>query len=179
MLATAPRATSVFEGRSESKPKPTAQIEAARARATARMAVVCDTRLSPGARLLYVLLDDYAGMAGECWPGQGTIAGKLGVSPRQVKRWLAEVVRADVLTAAKTITGNRYVLCWHHRTLTSQPSKTAPDSVPSVGTSAPPPIEEDFEPCQEPSGPCRCGGSGWITWQGKRRLCGCRDDVRL
>ena len=80
-MLSAPCKISVSERRPAVKPKPATQIDAARRRCEARIAVVCDARLSPGARLLYVLLDDYAGMSGECWPGQETLAGRAAAEP--------------------------------------------------------------------------------------------------
>ena len=57
-MLSAPCKISVSERRPAVKPKPATQIDAARRRCEARIAVVCDARLSPGARLLYVLLDE-------------------------------------------------------------------------------------------------------------------------
>jgi hypothetical protein len=46
-------------------------------RCEARMRVVYDNSLSPGARLLYVALDDYAGMKGVALAAAGHIGGAI------------------------------------------------------------------------------------------------------
>jgi hypothetical protein len=40
--------------------------------------LIYDQRLSPGVRLMYMLLDDMAGLKAEAWPHQRTLAEKPG-----------------------------------------------------------------------------------------------------
>lgn len=114
-------------------PKPV-DISAARARCEARMRVVYDTALSPGARLCYVALDDYGRMDGSAWPWQETLAEKFGVSTRQVKRWVAELEAAGHIAITRTQRGNRYELTW---IVTSQVTNLSPTRARSVYESRP------------------------------------------
>jgi hypothetical protein len=59
--------------------------------------VMNDGRLSIGARFLYVLLLGYRWGKDFCFPGQETVAGKMGVSDRQVRRWLDELEAAAII----------------------------------------------------------------------------------
>jgi hypothetical protein len=64
--------------------------------------VARDTRLSVGARLLYVVLDGRAGRRGTCQVGQIVLAADLGVTDRTVRDLVAELVAAGLLDATRT-----------------------------------------------------------------------------
>ena len=173
-MPAAPCQISVSHRRPERQTKSAAYIDQSQRRCAARMAVVCDTALSPGARLLYVLLDDYAGMKAECWPGQGTLATQIGACSRQVKRWIAELATRGHLAPRRTLTGNRYVLSWGQGTPVSHPPEISTVEVPTVGTPVSPAIEEVFEPEKEPAPSCpTCGDSGWCV--PRQTTCSCEE----
>ena len=158
--------------RAEIKPTPAAQIEAARHRAAARMAVVCDTRLSPGARLLYVLLDDYAGTSGECWPGQETLATRLGASRRGVQEWIYELSGAGHLRTIRGQRGNRYVLApgahsGAHSGVHEAEVQCTQHGTPGAHGDVHRIRVLEFEPVQEPPATCRCDGSGYWLYESR------------
>jgi len=53
--------------------------------------------LSPGAKLTYGVLCRFAGRDGDCRPSARTIAERLGVSERQAKSYVSELVRAGYI----------------------------------------------------------------------------------
>jgi hypothetical protein len=57
--------------------------------------------LSPGAKITYGRLARYAGQGGACHPRQDTLAYELGVSGRQVRTYLGELVRHRFLRAIR------------------------------------------------------------------------------
>jgi hypothetical protein len=59
--------------------------------------VLSDPRLSPPARLLYALLKMHAWQSAVALPGQVRLGALLGVQPRQVRRYLAELVAAGLV----------------------------------------------------------------------------------
>jgi DNA-binding transcriptional ArsR family regulator len=75
-------------------------------------AVDFDTRLGPGPARLYHVLDDYAGAAGTCFPHQATLAKRIGVSDRTIRRWLSELVRTGHVIPRRTGRGSYYTLAW-------------------------------------------------------------------
>jgi hypothetical protein len=83
-----------------------------RARAEARMRVVYDANLSDGARVLYIALDDYAGMKAIAWPHQSTLAERLQVSIREVQRRLDELAAGGYIESERTQCGCLYRLLW-------------------------------------------------------------------
>lgn len=80
-------------------------------RILARTAILYDTGLSAGARLLYFVLDDMAGTKGVCWPRQAILAGRLGCSERLLQYWLAELAGKGV-RQVRTGRACRYELAW-------------------------------------------------------------------
>jgi DNA-binding transcriptional ArsR family regulator len=59
--------------------------------------VVLDARVPDGAKVLYAVLRRYSNSEGECWPSVATLAARLGVSERTVKRHREALVRAGLL----------------------------------------------------------------------------------
>jgi AraC-like DNA-binding protein len=53
--------------------------------------VMKDKALSLGARMTYAFLLMYAWQEGSCFPGQVKLAGEMGVSERQLRRYLYEL----------------------------------------------------------------------------------------
>ncbi len=53
--------------------------------------ILCDKRLTPGARLTYAVLLSYAWQEGSCFPGQEKMASNLGVSRQMVNTYLNEL----------------------------------------------------------------------------------------
>ena len=69
-----------------------------------------DTSLSRDARLTWIALKSHAWQDPECWPGQETLARELGVSVRQVRRYLTELEEAGLVETVQQGRGrpNRY-----------------------------------------------------------------------
>ena len=74
--------------------------------------VLRDLRLSIGARLAYAVLLMYAWQEGSCFPGQERMAGDLGVSPRNLRRFLTELRNLGYVSWKKLMPGgtNTYYL---------------------------------------------------------------------
>ncbi len=53
--------------------------------------VLCDRKLSFGARLTYAVLLSYAWQEGSCFPGQQKMASNLGVTRQMVNTYLSEL----------------------------------------------------------------------------------------
>lgn len=53
--------------------------------------------VSPGAKLCYARLMQYAGRNGECFPRQDVLADELGVHKRQVQRYVVELTEAKLI----------------------------------------------------------------------------------
>src|SRR3954454_20293994 len=72
------------------------------------------TEISPGGKLLYATLAQH-GRSGECYPGEATLAGELGVSERQVRRYVEELVRFRLVQVKQAGNGktNRYLFPAH------------------------------------------------------------------
>jgi len=55
------------------------------------------SEVTPGAKLLYARLSQYAGEDGECRPAQATLAAELGIAVRTVKAQLKELHRHELI----------------------------------------------------------------------------------
>jgi hypothetical protein len=53
--------------------------------------ILCDNKLSFGARLTYAVLLSYAWQEGSCFPGQDRMSGNLGVTRRAISKYLVEL----------------------------------------------------------------------------------------
>jgi len=71
--------------------------------------------LSPGAKLCYGRLTRYAGDRGKCWPTQYELARELGVSVRNVRRYLQELQSEFFIRATQRglNRSNEYEFLWH------------------------------------------------------------------
>jgi DNA-binding MarR family transcriptional regulator len=109
----------------------TRSLSETRARCQARTRTLRDKSLSLGARVLYGILDDYAGTKAECWPHQRTAAADIGRSVRSVKRWIAELVAAGYISIKRTQNGNRYRLTWATVPEINESAQLGPSEVPA------------------------------------------------
>src|ERR1039457_3132523 len=77
--------------------------------------ILANRRLSGGAKLLWARLARYAGVNGVCFPSCQTLGLDLGCSPRQVQRYVAELVHAGLITAKQRDfnKSNTYTFLWH------------------------------------------------------------------
>jgi len=57
--------------------------------------------LSPGSKLLYGRLSQYAGEDGHCYPGQALLAQELGVSVRQIYTYTQELILHKLVEKCK------------------------------------------------------------------------------
>ncbi len=130
------------------------QIAVTRRRCATRLRATCDHSLSHGAARLYVLLDDYSGMKGECWPKQTTIASRLGISRGSVQSYLRELAKAGYLRSWRTLRGNRYLLAYADGWRTPEPEIEQAQIEPAVPASLVEPAS--LEPAVCP----RCAGTG-------------------
>jgi hypothetical protein len=71
--------------------------------------------LSLGAKVCYGILARFAGERGQCFPTMQTIGARIGVSDRQAKTYVAELVRSGFISRARGGSGrpNRYGFLWH------------------------------------------------------------------
>ena len=66
--------------------------------------------LSPGSKLCYARLCQYAGADAVAWPAQETLAAELGCSEREARRYLKELAKAGLIEVERRGLGkpNRY-----------------------------------------------------------------------
>ena len=76
--------------------------------------IVQDKKLSLGAKMTFGVLCQFSGKAGVCYPRQGVIAERLGVSKRQVITYIKELKREKYLRVARQGQGktNIYFFLW-------------------------------------------------------------------
>ncbi len=77
--------------------------------------ILANRCLSGGAKLLWARLARYAGVNGVCFPSCETLGVDLGCSPRQVQRYVAELVKAGFIAARQRgfNKSNTYTFLWH------------------------------------------------------------------
>lgn len=75
----------------------------------------CRKEISPGAKLAYARLAQYAGKDGECFPKQETLAAELGVSERTANEYIRALVRFKLIEKERPGLGraNRYFFLDH------------------------------------------------------------------
>ena len=61
------------------------------------VAVLDGPELSTGARLVLLLLADYASRDGAAWPSESTLARRAGLSERQVRRLIGEIASYGIV----------------------------------------------------------------------------------
>ena len=59
---------------------------------------VLQKSITPGAKIMYAILCDYAADNDRCWPSQATLAKRLSCSISSVKNYLAEPVREKLIS---------------------------------------------------------------------------------
>jgi hypothetical protein len=159
MLTTAPNRISLRQNhraRNSASPEKSQK----RARCATRTAVFANPQLSLGAKVVYGLMDDWAGWGGLSYPRQSTLAKQTGKSRQSVQRWVAELEAAGwivrVERAGRAIT---YALKWaseaHGRAshLVNHPVCTYPVAAP-VPPEPPVELSTPAEDCSH------CGGTG-------------------
>lgn len=77
--------------------------------------LLCRTEVSPGAKLCYGRLMQHAGKNGECFPRQSIVGEELGVSRRQIIRYLEELEKFKLVKAVQSglRKPNQYLFLWH------------------------------------------------------------------
>ena len=77
--------------------------------------ILANPRLSCGAKLLWARLARYAGVDGVCFPSCQTLGINLGCSPRQIQRYVAELVNGGFIRAKQRgfNKSNTYPFLWH------------------------------------------------------------------
>lgn len=73
------------------------------------------SEISPGAKLCYARLAQYAGQDGKCFPKQETLAAELAVSVDQAQRYLQELIRCNLVETQRCGLGkaNSYFFLSH------------------------------------------------------------------
>ena len=76
--------------------------------------IIQDQNLSPGAKIAFGMLCQFAGKDGKCYPGQDKISEKMGVSSRQVINYLNELKEERYIKTSRKGMGksNSYVFLW-------------------------------------------------------------------
>jgi biotin operon repressor len=97
--------------------------------------------VSPGPKLLYARLCQYAGEDGEAYPSEPTLARELGVAERTVRRWVKELEEWGLVQLhGEPGKSYRYRFLWH--TWIAPGDLLTPDNLSGVGvgprTSCPP-----------------------------------------
>lgn len=71
--------------------------------------------ISPGAKLCYARLAQFAGKDGECFPAQATLASEIGSGERQIRRYLSELEEEELIHSIHVGLNqpNRYRFLWH------------------------------------------------------------------
>jgi hypothetical protein len=97
------------------------------------MAVIEAHQVSLGARLVYGLLAYHARRSDHCWPSIRRLASMLGVSRRQVMRYIAELEQGGWITAARE--PGRASVYWFllHPSMQAQGAQTGDTSVTGGG----------------------------------------------
>ena len=70
--------------------------------------------ISPGAKLLFARLAQFAGEDGRAWPSQEALGKEIGVSDRQVRTYLHELLLAQIIEGERRglTQTNRYYFLW-------------------------------------------------------------------
>lgn len=72
-------------------------------------------QITPGAKLCFARLLQYCGKNDYCFPRVETLAAELGVSERQVARYISELKENKLISVKRKGLGhpNHYFLLWH------------------------------------------------------------------
>jgi hypothetical protein len=73
------------------------------------------SEVSPGAKLCYARLCQYAGQNGECFPSQATLASEIGAGERQIRRYITELEEQQLIDTVQVGLNqpNHYRFLWH------------------------------------------------------------------
>ena len=114
-------------------------------------ALLRDSTISPGAKWLWTILEDYASPSSpEPFPGQATLAEWAGKSVKTIQRWEKELVEAGRLVVRHRGRGltSQYALIWpgcEHLVPDTTPA-TGPDTTPATGPDTTPATGPDRAP---------------------------------
>lgn len=136
-------------------------------RFAARSRILTDLSVTEGARLLYLLLDDQSRGDRMVKVKCLRLAVQMGISTRQLTRYLRSLERADYIKTVRTIRGNMYDLLRTSMSDSNQTSMSAPIGHPCPmhtegvqETSSRPPTPYGENP-EKPRAACPdCGGRG-------------------
>jgi hypothetical protein len=95
-MQTAARSRVIPHLKSENQPTPSTAERFRR-----RELILCDSSISPKARIVFLLLDEVAREKGTAFPSQRTLADKTGFSERSVQRALAELRKAGSISVSR------------------------------------------------------------------------------
>lgn len=104
--------------------------------------LLCRKEVSHAAKLCYARLSQYAGKNGHCFPKQSTLAEELGVSERQLRDYIRELISLDLLESTQHGIGasNSYLFLdhpWIHEGLPDMTGDFPPEQTGQVGTVVP------------------------------------------
>ena len=73
------------------------------------------TKVSPGAKLCYARLAQFAGEDGDCFPAQATLGTEIGVCARQIRRYIRELEEQGLIDSVQIglNQSNQYHFLWH------------------------------------------------------------------
>jgi hypothetical protein len=96
--------------------------------------LMCRTEISMGAKVLYARLMQYAGDDGLCFPGQDELSQALGVSERNVRNYLAELIAHKLIEKVRTglRKTNRYYFLDHRWLKSAAPLPSRPEHQPTT-----------------------------------------------
>jgi len=76
--------------------------------------LMCRKEISLGAKLVYARLSQYAGRDGRAFPKQETLSEQLGLSQRQTKRYVSELVKHSLINSEKQGLGKPSIYTFNH-----------------------------------------------------------------
>jgi hypothetical protein len=73
------------------------------------------SEVSPGAKLCYARLAQFAGKDGDCFPSQATLAIEIGAGERQIRRYITELEEQQLIDTVQVGLNqpNHYRFLWH------------------------------------------------------------------
>jgi Helix-turn-helix domain len=128
--------------------------------------------ISPGAKLCWATLAQHAGQDGLCKPRQSVLAEELGVTDRQVRRYIEELETLGLLRVEQLglQQANRYHFLWHPWIEADDPDRKHPSGPDRTGHARPVGADADVRSERTPmSGPSKGRESVEETQQKRSR----------